>query len=90
MDQTGCAGDAAANTNLRVAVFGGESSGGEQLTTYVMAALEAAIHFEILHGGNVDGRVKPGNDRLCQMDDSIHSLIFDFGSAPTLVAATWP
>jgi len=55
-----------------------------------MAALEAAIHFEILHGGNVDGRVKPGHDRLCQMDDSIHSLIFDFGSAPTLVAATWP
>src|SRR5690606_4166147 len=25
-----------------------------------------------------------------QIDDSIHSLIFDFGSAPTLVAATWP
>src|SRR3954471_11464653 len=24
------------------------------------------------------------------MDDSIHSLIFDLGSAPTLVAATWP
>src|ERR1700722_17900182 len=24
------------------------------------------------------------------MDCSIHSLILDFGSAPTLVAATWP
>src|ERR1700761_2437908 len=24
------------------------------------------------------------------MEDSIHSLIFDLGSAPTFVAATWP
>jgi hypothetical protein len=27
-----------------------------------MAALEAAIHFKILRGGSMDGRVKPGHD----------------------------
>src|ERR1700722_7949126 len=33
----------------------------------------------------VQGRRNPR-----QMADSIHSLILDLGSAPTLVAATWP
>jgi hypothetical protein len=29
-----------------------------------MAALEAAIHFEILLVGGMDGRVKPGHDMV--------------------------
>jgi len=28
-----------------------------------MAALEPAIHFKILRGGKMDGRVEPGDDR---------------------------
>jgi hypothetical protein len=27
-----------------------------------MAGLEPAIHLKILHGGSMDGRVKPGHD----------------------------
>jgi len=27
-------------------------------------ASEPAIHFEILRGGSMDGRVKPGHDKL--------------------------
>src|SRR5579883_232884 len=39
----------------------------------------------------MDGPDKPGHDDFRnQIEDSIHSLIFDFGRAPTFVAATWP